>query len=93
VLALIAVTLFVFFSPQVGMQMTEVEPLGSAEVIQTFGGPHEVGKVLFENYLLPFELTGILLLVAMIGAVVLAKEDKPKRKPMYTIEHDKKAGK
>ena len=93
VLALITATLLVFFSPQGGMEMRQVEPLGSAESMQTFGGPQEVGKVLFENYLLPFELTGILLLVAMIGAVVLGKEDKPKRKPVYTIEHDQQAAK
>ncbi len=32
-----------------------------------------VGQVLFSEYLLPFELASILLLVAMIGAVVMAK--------------------
>ena len=32
-----------------------------------------VGKVLFERYMLPFEIASILLLVAMIGAVVMAK--------------------
>jgi len=32
-----------------------------------------VGEVLFTQYLLPFEITSILLLVAMIGAIVLAK--------------------
>ena len=32
-----------------------------------------VGEVLFRNYMLPFEIASILLLVAMIGAVVLAK--------------------
>ena len=39
-----------------------------------FGGPHLIGKLLFTKYLLPFELTSILLLVAIIGAVVLAKK-------------------
>ncbi len=33
-----------------------------------------VGQVLFSNYMLPFEIASILLLVAMIGAVVLAKK-------------------
>jgi NADH-quinone oxidoreductase subunit J len=32
-----------------------------------------VGKVLFSEYMLPFEIASILLLVAMIGAVVMAK--------------------
>jgi NADH-quinone oxidoreductase subunit J len=33
-----------------------------------------VGKVLFNEYMLPFEVASILLLVAMIGAVVMAKK-------------------
>jgi NADH-quinone oxidoreductase subunit J len=33
-----------------------------------------VGKVLFNEYMLPFEIASILLLVAMIGAVVMAKK-------------------
>ena len=33
-----------------------------------------VAKSLFETYLLPFEIASVLLLVAMIGAVVMAKK-------------------
>ncbi|HXC31103.1 MAG TPA: NADH-quinone oxidoreductase subunit J [Verrucomicrobiae bacterium] len=33
-----------------------------------------VGKVLFSEYMLPFEVASILLLVAMIGAVVMGKK-------------------
>ena len=35
-----------------------------------------LGKALFSNYLLPFEVTSVLLLVAMVGAIVLTKRDK-----------------
>ncbi|MCC6625503.1 MAG: NADH-quinone oxidoreductase subunit J [Deltaproteobacteria bacterium] len=38
-----------------------------------FGTVGSLGDLLFRDYLVPFELTGILLLVAVIGAVVLAK--------------------
>jgi NADH-quinone oxidoreductase subunit J len=38
-----------------------------------FGTVSAVGERLFTDFLLPFEITGILLLVAMVGAVVLAK--------------------
>lgn len=38
------------------------------------GNTETVGQVLFERYMLPFEIASILLLVAMIGAVVLAKK-------------------
>ncbi|MBW1635292.1 MAG: NADH-quinone oxidoreductase subunit J [Deltaproteobacteria bacterium] len=37
-----------------------------------FGGIKEVGLVLFKDWLLPFEIVSILLLVALVGAVVLA---------------------
>ncbi len=37
-----------------------------------FGGVKEVGLVLFKDWLLPFEIVSILLLVALIGAVLLA---------------------
>jgi len=38
-----------------------------------YGTVKHVGQSLFTKYLLPFELLSILLLVAIIGAVVLAK--------------------
>ena len=34
-----------------------------------------VGQLLFKDYVLPFELTSILILVAILGAVVLAKKE------------------
>ena len=39
-----------------------------------FGTVKAVGRVLFTQYLLPFEATSLLLLVAIVGAVVVAKE-------------------
>jgi NADH-quinone oxidoreductase subunit J len=38
-----------------------------------FGSPAAIGKTLYTVWLLPFEVTSILLLVAVIGAVILAK--------------------
>ena len=38
-----------------------------------FGSPAAIGQTLYTVWLLPFEITSILLLVAVIGAVVLAK--------------------
>jgi NADH-quinone oxidoreductase subunit J len=40
-----------------------------------FGSPEGIGIELFSQYLLPFEITSILLLVGMIGAIVLTKDD------------------
>lgn len=41
--------------------------------------PSLMAKVLFTDYLLPFEITAVLLLVAMIGAIVLSKHKKPSK--------------
>ena len=38
------------------------------------GGPSAIGSLLFKDYVLPFELTSVLILVAILGAVVLAKK-------------------
>ena len=45
------------------------------EIGSKFGGPEAIGIELFNQYLLPFEITSILLLVGMIGAIVLSKDD------------------
>lgn len=39
------------------------------------GNTESIGQVLFTTYLLPFEVASLILLVAMIGAVILAKRD------------------
>lgn len=82
VLALIAVTAFILFSPQIGASLVDPRPLGEEAVMsEGFGSPASVGEVLFSKYILPFELVGVLLLVAMIGAVVLTRDDpKPEKK-------------
>lgn len=38
-------------------------------------GPYEIGKALFTTWLLPFEVTSILILIAILGAVVLARKE------------------
>jgi len=41
-----------------------------------YASPADIGALLFNEYLLPFEITSVLLLVAMIGAIVLTKDQK-----------------
>ncbi len=40
-----------------------------------FGAPEQLAKSLFSDFVLPFEIASVLLLVAIIGAVVLAKRE------------------
>ena len=41
------------------------------------GNVAAIGRVLYSRYLFPFEITSILLLVAMVGAIIIAKGQKP----------------
>lgn len=42
------------------------------------GAPRAIGEALFTTYLLPFEMTSFLLLVALIGSVVLTLKSRAK---------------
>lgn len=44
-----------------------------AEVGEAFGSVPEVASLLYGRFVYPFELTSVLLLVAIVGAVVMAK--------------------
>lgn len=50
-------------------------PVSVAEVVPLENTMVEIGKHFFSDYLLPFELASVLLLMAMIGAIVLARRD------------------
>jgi NADH-quinone oxidoreductase subunit J len=39
------------------------------------GSTHQIGSAVFREYLLPFEVTSVLILVAILGAVVLARKE------------------
>lgn len=41
-----------------------------------YASPHAIGMLLFTKYALPFEITSVILLVAVIGAVVLTHSDE-----------------
>jgi len=51
-------------------------PPVTTQLAPEFGSPAKVGTELYTNYLLPFEITSVLLLVAMVGAVILTKSEK-----------------
>ena len=48
----------------------------AADLSTEFGSPASIGRVLFSEYLVPFEVTSILLLVAMIGAIVITRKQR-----------------
>ena len=50
-------------------------PLGAADPPTLEGGTLELGRLLFTQYVLPFEIVSVLLLVAIVGVVLLSKKD------------------
>ncbi|MFN2152390.1 MAG: NADH-quinone oxidoreductase subunit J [Anaerolineales bacterium] len=68
-LVLIVETVYVLFT-QIGLT-SELTALPEG-----FGSPTSIGDLLFSQYLLPFEVTSILLLVAMVGAIILTRHHK-----------------
>lgn len=65
----------VVVAPIAGLLIKISKSLPATEVTvfeDGFGGVKEVGQLLFTQWLLPFEIVSILLLVALVGAVVLA---------------------
>ena len=76
---LVAIPLVVVFIGQVGFavvagSMSMAQGPYTLDRINDVGGSVQaVGRVLFTDYLLPFEVTSLLLVVALVGAVVLGK--------------------
>jgi NADH-quinone oxidoreductase subunit J len=64
----IAVLALARFLQALPPQLPAVQPLPEG-----FGGYRSLGTALYTDYVLPFEVTSLLLLAAIVGAVVLAK--------------------
>ena len=60
--------------------LTKARPTGNIVqpdvAVNSMDNLREMGMILFNQYLLPFEVTSILLLVAMVGAITLTKKEK-----------------
>jgi NADH-quinone oxidoreductase subunit J len=52
-----------------------VPAVAAAASLPVTGNTEQVGWLLYTSYLIPFEIASMLLLVAMIGAIVLAKRE------------------
>jgi len=73
-LKLIGIPLTLFFLFLVVATLWNVEPLRvTAPALE--GTPQAIGRSLFTDYMLPFEATSLLILIALVGAVIFAKKD------------------
>ena len=64
--------------------ITKARPAGDilqpTDAVNTMQNLTDLGRALFTQYLLPFEVISILLLVAMVGAIVLTHKEKGAQK-------------
>ena len=72
-LLLVALFVFIFTSVGFGAPFTAPDTLTAVEG-QIAGNSEAVAWVLYRDYLLPFEIVSVFLLVAMIGAVILGRK-------------------
>jgi len=62
----VAIALYTFVNPL---------PAGPTAAGTTGGNVEQVGWLLYVDYLIPFEVASVMLLVAMVGAIILAKRE------------------
>jgi len=68
----------------VGSGLTALDSTG-ADVGENFGSPAQIGEALLTKFLLPFEAASFLLLVAAVGAVVLARKRRGLHEPADAV--------
>ena len=73
-LKFLGIPLGLFFLFLVVATLWNVET-GAGAQAQFVGSPQAIGQSLFTDYLLPFEVTSLLILIALVGAVVFAKKE------------------
>ncbi len=67
----------IVFLAALALAILRLFPEGPPVVFGNFtgGGVAQIGHAIFTEYLLPFEVTSVLILVAILGAVVLARKE------------------
>jgi NADH-quinone oxidoreductase subunit J len=63
--------LFVFVGSLKGAEQLQLETYGASQI----GLVKNLGKVLFSEFLFPFEIVSILLLAALVGAIMIGKKE------------------
>ncbi len=79
---ILAVALFIAISVAIiGSGLSALGTPGPDDVPSGFGTPEAVGHLMMEDFLIAFEAASLLLLLAAVGAIVLAGRRREDRKP------------
>ncbi len=70
----VSIIIFIFFA--IDKLKTNFKGTHTIEAIKAETNTKAVGKLLYTDYLLPFEIASLILLIAIVGAIVLAKKER-----------------
>ena len=78
----IGLVIFLTIAGPMMSQFDNIPPATLAETIKkSEGGVNAIGRVLYSDYVLQFELSSLVLLVGVVGAVMLAKRKEARLAP------------
>ena len=88
--ALISLGLFgaVLLPTLVGHTWNIPLPSGAPGTPETLSGVEEIGRGFVNEFVIHFEVAGILLTVALIGAIVIAFEERSRRRRVLTLSEE-----
>jgi len=86
---LVAAALFaLLIAPTVANYSWNSVPPAAADQAATISSSVQIGTAFMREYLLPFEIVSVLLLVALIGAIVIAYEERSARRKVLTLAEE-----
>lgn len=86
---LVAAALFgLLIAPTVAGYSWNTVPPAAPDQVATISSSVQIGTAFMREYLLPFEIASVLLLVALIGAIVIAYEERSARRKVLTLAEE-----
>src|SRR5215213_1652914 len=86
---LVAAALFgLLIAPTVANYGWNTVPPAAPDQVATISSSVQIGTAFMREYLLPFEIASVLLLVALIGAIVIAYEERSARRRVLTLAEE-----
>jgi len=86
---LVAAALFgLLIAPTVAGYGWNTMPPAAPDQVATISSAVQIGTAFMREYLLPFEIASVLLLVALIGAIVIAYEERSTRRKVLTLAEE-----
>ena len=86
---LVAAALFgLLIAPTVVNNSWNTVPPSAPDQVATISSSVQIGTAFMREYLLPFEIASVLLLVALIGAIVIAYEERSARRRVLTLAEE-----